>query len=208
MKNLIIATTLLLASNTVTAQLHDRGNGMIYDDVQNITWLANANYFAESANKGLDKDGDGLTNWTLAKRWAKNLRYAGYNDWRLPTGDLRCAVFQPCTYGEFGHLFYNELGGIHGVTIYASTDPDLALFTNIQANISPFIFYYWTGSEVPEVSLFEPSTLLPQAFSFDTGEAQRFGHDYAFHAVWAVRDGDVIQAAQVKPPYRNLTLNL
>ncbi|WP_292996043.1 hypothetical protein [Nitrosomonas sp.] len=36
------------------------------------------------------------------------------------------------TTDEMSHLFYNELGGVVGSSILSSSDPDLALFTNIQ----------------------------------------------------------------------------
>ena len=35
---------LLLLSFNATAALYDRGNGLIYDDVLDITWLQDANY--------------------------------------------------------------------------------------------------------------------------------------------------------------------
>lgn len=196
MRKSIIAVSLLFTSLNVNAELFDRGNGMIYDSVQNITWLANANYFAESTTPRFDKNRDGLTDWESAMKWAASLKYGGFRDWRLPTGDINCQPLEPCTTGELGHLFYNELGGIHGITIYSSTDPDLALFTNIQSNMAPYIIFYWTSTQVPDISLFGVDRLLPQAFSFDNGEAQNFDASYAFHAVWAVRDGDVIQAGQ------------
>jgi len=194
MRKVIIAVSLLVTSVNINAELIDRGNGMIYDSVQNITWLANASYFAESTTPRFDKDRDGWTDWESAMKWAASLKYGGFRDWRLPTGDINCQILQPCTTGELGHLFYNELGGIHGISIYSSSDPDLALFSNIESNLSPFIIYYWTSTQVPDISLFGTNRLLSQTFSFDNGEAQNFDSSYAFHAVWAVRDGDVAQA--------------
>ena len=60
MRKSIIAVSLLFTSLNVNAELFDRGNGMIYDSVQNITWLANANYFAESTTPRFDKNRDCL----------------------------------------------------------------------------------------------------------------------------------------------------
>jgi hypothetical protein len=56
------------------ATLLDRGNGLIYDTVQNITWMQNASYTGSTS-----------LNWSAAKTWAENLVYEGYSDWRLPT---------------------------------------------------------------------------------------------------------------------------
>ncbi|EGK72256.1 hypothetical protein METUNv1_01372 [Methyloversatilis universalis FAM5] len=33
-----------LASGVAQAPLHDRGGGLVYDDVLDVTWLADANY--------------------------------------------------------------------------------------------------------------------------------------------------------------------
>lgn len=37
------ALVMMLTSGAVHAALHDRGGGLVYDDVLDITWLANAN---------------------------------------------------------------------------------------------------------------------------------------------------------------------
>jgi hypothetical protein len=45
LKDLIFAITLLcglFASISTQAALYDRGNGLIYDDVLNVTWLEDA----------------------------------------------------------------------------------------------------------------------------------------------------------------------
>ena len=43
--NFIALVTFIVAlSNSAGASLFDRGNGLIYDDDLNITWLQNANY--------------------------------------------------------------------------------------------------------------------------------------------------------------------
>ena len=61
-----------LFSGAIRAELHDRGNGLIYDDVLNITWLQNA------------KSGSNRK-WKEAVEWAANLEFQGYDDWRLPS---------------------------------------------------------------------------------------------------------------------------
>ena len=71
------------------ATLIDRGGGMIYDDVLNITWLQDANYAKTSRyDKGVagdEWDKPGMMTWSEATAWAADLSYGGYTDWRLPT---------------------------------------------------------------------------------------------------------------------------
>src|SRR6478609_569491 len=79
-----IAVAAALLSATVThAALYDRGNGMIYDSAQNITWLQDANY-AKTSNY----DATGAMTWDQAVAWAAQLNYGGYNDWRLSSARL------------------------------------------------------------------------------------------------------------------------
>jgi hypothetical protein len=66
-------------SGVSQATLIDRGGGLIYDDVLDITWLQDANYAKTSGY-----DTDGRMSWPAANIWADQLVYGGYNDWRLP----------------------------------------------------------------------------------------------------------------------------
>lgn len=43
---LALAAVGLLSSGAAQAALHDRGDGLIYDDVLNITWAAGLSYAA------------------------------------------------------------------------------------------------------------------------------------------------------------------
>ena len=56
MSNLLrlVACLFVVISSSSHAALYDRGNGLIYDDVLNITWLQDANYAQTS---GYDSDG-------------------------------------------------------------------------------------------------------------------------------------------------------
>lgn len=63
------------------AALMERGGGLIYDDVLDITWLQDANYAKTSGY-----DDDGLMTWDASMAWAEQLEYAGFADWRLPVG--------------------------------------------------------------------------------------------------------------------------
>jgi hypothetical protein len=72
---LALATVGLLSSGAVQAALHDRGGGLIYDDVLDITWLADANYAQTSGY-----DSDGQMTFILANTWATGLSYGGSDD--------------------------------------------------------------------------------------------------------------------------------
>ena len=121
----------LLVSFNATAALYDRGNGLIYDDVLDITWLQDANY---SWTSGYDSDG--LMIWDDVKLWVNNLNYSGYDQWRLPSANLMNET-NPC-YGFDGScdLGYNnitsELGYMYKVNL--SNFPKYDMNGNPRAN--------------------------------------------------------------------------
>ena len=57
----LIAAATLASSGAAQAALNDRGGGLLYDDVLNVTWLQDANYAKTSGY-----DADGRMNWTAA----------------------------------------------------------------------------------------------------------------------------------------------
>ncbi len=86
--NLLSALSRLLWGVRAQAALHDRGNGLIYDDVLDVTWLQDANLAATETFgvPGFDANGrfwdcDTPQNWVDAMNAAN---YKGFNDWRLP----------------------------------------------------------------------------------------------------------------------------
>src|SRR4030095_8148367 len=70
----------LIMSASARATLFDRGGGMIYDDVLNITWLQDANYALTSGYPSWN----GRMQFDEANAWAAQLVYGGYSDWRAP----------------------------------------------------------------------------------------------------------------------------
>lgn len=122
MKKLVlccIALTLILTFiNTAKAELFDRGGGLIYDNILDITWLQYANYSEQTMT------------WDDANLWASGLNYQGYDDWRLPVSDTSCSG-SDCEGSEMGHLFYVE--GI------SSSSP--GLFADVRPSI------YWSATE-------------------------------------------------------------
>ncbi len=165
----IIAFALLVGPFACESQatLIDRGRGLIYDNVLNITWTQNANLSGEM-------------DWTDAKTWAGNLVYQGFDDWRLPSMgvdyppiDCSAAAEQECRDNEYGYMYYHNLGGHAGDNLTGSHDP----FTDIQSQYLPST----------DPGLFPGLVLI---FDFSDG-SQGIVPDSENYFAWAVRDGDV-----------------
>ncbi len=181
------------------AALIDRGNGLIYDDDLNITWLEDAhlaatNQFGLTQSAGVvpgagEIGSTGRMSWTTANNWIAGMNaanYKGFNNWRLPTTtqpDAKCSgqvffsgfpiqgVGSGCTGSEMGHLYNVE--GITAATPGPFFDNELG------------IDEYWSGTE------FAPATTLAWDFNFQDGE-QAAGGKNGNSFAWAVRDGDVL----------------
>lgn len=109
---LALTGALALGSGGAEAALHDRGNGMIYDDHLNITYLANGNYakaigWTTSAGRNVAAS-DGRMTLAEAREWVGQLVYGGYDDWRLPKGGWCGANWSPSCPGELNHLYHAE----------------------------------------------------------------------------------------------------
>ncbi len=189
---------LAVSAASVDAALLSRLGGLaVYDTDLDITWLADANAAAGTIFDDGASNIDGRLSIGNAKAWAASLTVGGFNDWRLPftlDPDSSCvgnatslgAEGINCTGSELGHLFYDELGGTAFVDILNSTDPDLALFSNIQAA-------YWSGTEIAS------DTSLAWGMSYKVGlQAGTSKVNTSF--AWAVRDGDVGTTGTVSEP--------
>lgn len=175
------------------AAMNDRGGGLIYDDVQNITWLQDANYANTSRYDQSIYNGQsygGMMLWQDAMNWAQNLVYGGYSDWRLPTSmqpDSGCSGQESgvsygygCIGSEMGNLRYESLGNSD------STLSNVGPFKNVDTSPA-----YWTS----DAYALDPSHAW--AFTFGDGSQHAYRKDL-FRFAWAVRDGDV--AAPIPEP--------
>ena len=182
-----LAVGLLSLFTAVQAELIDRGDGMIYDTVLDITWLQDAQYALTS---GYD---DGYMTWYEAVEWADQLVYAGFNDWRLasrsvsagtPVGTVESAESlvnchteseEACRDNEYGYMFVYNLGGSLGDDLTGNqTSTNGVELQNIQ-------YGHWSNSQY--LDYFE-------AFVFFFGGGGSLYDGKTSHwAAWAVRDG-------------------
>lgn len=140
----------VLTASSAEAALIDRGGGLLYDTILNVTWLQDANYAKTSGF-----DADGKMNWNAAVAWAANLSYydsvrnVTYTDWTLPTiGDITPPggdfAYSNSDTGwnantansQLAHMFFNNLGL---KSVYAASSPhaynaDYGIFGNATFN--------------------------------------------------------------------------
>ncbi|AMK76425.1 uncharacterized protein DUF1566 [Methylomonas methanica] len=193
-----------LAAGSAQAQLFDRGGGLIYDSVQNITWLADANY-ANTSGAYVP----GKMSWQNAVAWVDGLSYADsvrgttYSDWRLPTfhdlgatgcdygySSTDCGYNVALTSSELAHLFYGDFAnkgfadsrGLpqpgYGLVDDPANPNDESLFSHIQS------FSYWIGTS------YNGDASKAWYLSTATGMQNYISKGSQFY-VMAVRDGDV-----------------
>jgi len=193
--SLLAGLFLLSGQPPASAALVDRGCGMIYDTVLDVTWLADANYARSSGY-----DADGKLDWAGAVAWAGQLSYCGYDDWRLPatlpvngvnyvnnlsydgTTDVGYNIISPAS--ELAYMFAVNLGNTsyydtagngpqpgHGLT-------NPGVFSNLNE------YYYWSGTALPTLPGYS------WGYSFIVG-GQRMYYQPSEHYAWAVRDGNV-----------------
>ena len=168
----LAALVLIHAAAVSGAAFHDRGNGMIYDDVLNVTWMQDASMAGKMT---LDD----------AQEWTSNLVHAGVSGWRLPIMDVNndgvvvsCTLVtqQQCRDSELGYLIKYGLMGDDGTDLRGDQGP----FLNIQ-------WWYWSSTLdmrfPPQVDVWAAS----------------FWHSFispvslnGTNWVWPVRTGDVL----------------
>lgn len=205
------------AAAPAAAALHPRAGGtLFYDDVLDITWMADANAIAgTSYDDGVQPD-DGRVSWVNAKAWAATLDYGGYQGWRLPTvaplNGTNFILTSPGTFNgtkdkgfnisapgtlyeyspasELAYMFYINLSnlGYYGLDATSFSDPAQEGWG--LTNKGPFSTLepstYWTGTAYPKPDW---------AFRFNFNFGQQLGDNttQSFNSfrAWAVHDGDV-----------------
>ncbi|MCX6908464.1 MAG: hypothetical protein NTY01_10525, partial [Verrucomicrobia bacterium] len=97
-RSAVLAAGLFL-TGAAQAALHDRGGGLLYDDVLDVTWLQDANYAKSSGYHPTGK-----MSWAEANKWVSTLVYhdparnVDHTGWRLPK-------VEPSDGKSFNHTF-------------------------------------------------------------------------------------------------------
>ena len=179
------------------------GHEGVYDDVLDITWLADANYLntvgfdvnARYANTASAYDYDGRVPWSAAKVWAEDLTVGFYDNWRLPS-------IYGHVLGELGHMYFNNLGnnqnsGVENNTQFIdSISGQTNSFLNVQAFSNPQSYTYNDGYWLQEESPLGSYTAWKIRFS-DGYQALR--HKGTSEFMWPVHDGDIGASAVPLP---------
>ena len=166
----------LSASGVAQAALFDRGGGLIYDSVLDVTWLQDANYARTSGY-----DSDGYMDWYQAVAWADQLSFydsvrgVTWSNWRLPT-------VNPISGSTFNYDFSYDGSSDYGYNISApgtayagAAGSELAnmYYNNLLGNEPA---YNTDGSENPDWTGVVSSSFVDAA----TGETRAFANLTSF----------------------------
>ena len=132
--NSLIIVLIISLPVSVNAALELRGNGLVYDNDINITWLLNAN-LADTNTFGVGGiNANGTMSWDTAFDWISAMNtniYLGISTWRLPVCPGGDSSFT-CN-GEMKHLV-----NVEGISSFSQTP-----FQNVQPDA------YWLGNDNP-----------------------------------------------------------
>jgi hypothetical protein len=184
--SLLFAVLLVLAQGReARADLIDLGDGMIYDTFQDLTFVQDVRLA-----RTLGEDEDGEFNWDDAHAWVADLRYGGYDDWRLPQ-----------FFWDSGPLSENRTSEISRMLVHLG-------WGNRDGNGSPSDLSgdYQAGSHGPFINLstgFDGAWLANSnglmwiaVWQFDVPDGGRESNQLA----WAVRDGRANPTQRIPEP--------
>lgn len=180
-----VATVFLAGTGTAHATLIDRGGGLIYDDVLDVTWMQDAQYAITSGYEST-----GRLSWTDALAWASGVQYYDpvrntvWDDWRLPT-----TINAPSSLGydttglssELAFMYYVNLG-------YAPNyEHDRFSAAPTSSSYNPFMNLAYRGYWSETLSDYQDQAWMLH-FHFGSQELNGIGDQ---QRVWLVRNGDV-----------------
>jgi hypothetical protein len=220
-----IAITLTLCLATATAQAALLGRAALtpsgtdyqayYDDVLNITWIANANLADTNTFAVVGIDANGAMTWDMANEWIAAMNVAGHlgqSDWRMPTvGPVNGSTinytfaydgstewgfnisapgsaYPGSTGSEMAHLYYSTLGNFGEYEVSGASTACSGASPYCRTNDGPF-----ANIQTDHYwSGTEHAVATSEAwyFSFYDGSQSATWKSAPFR-VWAVRDGDI-----------------
>ncbi len=159
---MVVAVSLMALFAITTeakAGLIKRTNNLIYDDVANVTWVADMKY-----SKTIGDDSDGKMAWTEANDWAGGLDTLGSSDWRLPT--LEEGLSFKSSYADHSDWFahVSKWSGIWTATEVSTNDNRAYRFQlsgSMGNSLKTSQQYVWTviDGDVPAALVPEPTSL-------------------------------------------------
>lgn len=223
----VLAAALCALAGSAQATLFDRGGGLIYDDVFNVTWLQDP-YYARTSGY----DADGKMGWTQAKDWVANLSYhdsvrgVDYTDWRLPQmhpfptscsnsydgGD--CGANVNTARSELAYMFYVSFGNISpfdssgqqlpygtpwGLVDDPASNDDESMFINMPYGAGTAGSAFWMDASY--------SQNFAWFFDLSNGFQSVTYKSFDYLVPWAVRDGDVAAVSAEIPEPSTLALS-
>jgi hypothetical protein len=203
-QNQVVVSYLLFSSLPAGAALYDRGGGLIYDDVLDVTWMQDAAY--QVTTNAPNADASGRMTWQDAVDWVDSIVYydsvrnVNWTDWRLPkmlpvnglafdinnsydgSTDNGWNITSPAS--ELSYMYHVNLGNLS----LFDTEGNFGQEGFGLKNTGPFnglsAGATWTMTSHPSQSA-EGFVL-----GMGNGHQEFFTKDTALY-VWAVRDGDV-----------------
>jgi hypothetical protein len=190
----IAGIVLYIYTGALQAALINLENGIIYDDVLDISWLQDT-----KSAETLDSNVSASMSWNDANNFAENYVLNSYDNWRLPTLTLLQSCYNydgSCdsgynnVNGELSHLFYSSLSnpglcqGVIGNICVRNSD---------WRNLNTHEFTNWTKSSV---EVFWYSTLDTNnsnaAWTFNTYFGRQSVASINSTAIaWLVHDGKI-----------------
>ena len=208
----LVACLFLCVSLNSFGALYDRGNGLIYDDVLDITWLQDANYaqtsgYASANAVGIQNQNsnhiliDGRMGWDASHDWVSQLEFQGHVDWRLPSANF-ISLENPCfAYNGSCDTGYNNASSELGYMFYMNlNNPGYRSVNGVIQGYSPansdFIDEV-SGQSLSFLNLQSWTYLLAEDFSndalifdfYDGGQGPYY-KSYSVYS-WPVHDGDI-----------------
>jgi hypothetical protein len=144
----------------------------VYDDVHNVTWLA-------------DATAGGLLTYSQSRTWASGLEVGAYDGWRIAHGSELWTNFDSwltASRSEFGFYFWDEPGGRANGGVGADTGMGSRLFKNA------WVPYGYLGEQLP---YYDHPMIDVYYFDWMIPDVGCCADDTWALGAWAVHEGDI-----------------